>query len=30
VRRADDAAKVQGLEVFQFDTYRSLIESLWR
>jgi predicted HD phosphohydrolase len=30
VRRADDAAKVQGLEVPQLDTYRSVIESLWR
>ena len=30
VRRADDAAKVQGLEVFQLDTYRSVIGSLWR
>lgn len=29
VRRADDAAKVQGLEVSRLDTYLSLIESLW-
>jgi phosphonate degradation associated HDIG domain protein len=30
VRRADDAAKVQGLAVPQLDSYRNLIEKLWR
>jgi [1-hydroxy-2-(trimethylamino)ethyl]phosphonate dioxygenase len=30
LRRADDAAKVGGLEVPQLDAYRMLIESLWR
>jgi phosphonate degradation associated HDIG domain protein len=30
VRRADDAAKVQGLQVPQLDAYRALVESLWR
>lgn len=29
VRRADDAAKVQGLEVPQLDAYRALVKSLW-
>jgi [1-hydroxy-2-(trimethylamino)ethyl]phosphonate dioxygenase len=30
VRRADDAAKVQGLKVPQLGAYRALVESLWR
>jgi predicted HD phosphohydrolase len=30
LRRADDAAKVRGLQVPQLDAYRGLIESLWR
>jgi [1-hydroxy-2-(trimethylamino)ethyl]phosphonate dioxygenase len=30
LRRADDAAKVPGLEVQQLDAYRPLICSLWR
>jgi len=29
LRRADDAAKVQALEVPQLDAYRGIIESLW-
>lgn len=29
LRRADDAAKVQGLAVPQLDAYRSILESLW-
>lgn len=30
VRYADDAAKVEGLEVPQLGAYRALVESLWR
>jgi len=30
LRRADDAAKVHGLEVQQLDSYRPLLSSLWR
>lgn len=30
LRRADDAAKVQGLAVPQLDAYRMLVESLWK
>jgi len=30
LRRADDAAKVQGLAVPQLDVYRAILESLWR
>jgi phosphonate degradation associated HDIG domain protein len=30
VRRADDAAKVQGLKVPQLQAYRGIIESLWK
>jgi len=30
LRRADDAAKVQGLAVPQLDAYRSILESFWR
>jgi phosphonate degradation associated HDIG domain protein len=30
VRRADDAAKIQGLEVPRLESYRALIESHWR
>lgn len=30
VRRADDAAKVRGLEVPDLESYRNLIQSLWR
>lgn len=30
LRRADDAAKVRGLKVPQLDTYRGVIDSLWR
>jgi hypothetical protein len=29
LRRADDAAKVQGLDVPNLISYRPLIESLW-
>jgi [1-hydroxy-2-(trimethylamino)ethyl]phosphonate dioxygenase len=29
LRRADDAAKVRGLEIPHLDTYRKLVESLW-
>jgi phosphonate degradation associated HDIG domain protein len=29
LRRADDAAKIRGLEVSHLDTYRTLVESLW-
>ena len=29
LRRADDAAKIHGLEVPPLDTYRGVIESLW-
>lgn len=29
LRRADDTAKAQGLEVPQLDAYRMLVESLW-
>lgn len=30
LRRADDAAKVQGLAVPQLDAYRAVLEFLWR
>ena len=30
LRRADDAAKVQGLAVPQLEAYRAILESLWR
>lgn len=30
LRRADDAAKVQALAVPQLDSYRAILESLWR
>ena len=30
LRRADDAAKVRGLQVPQLDAYRTLVASLWR
>jgi len=30
LRRADDAAKIEGLAVPQLDSYRTLVESLWR
>jgi phosphonate degradation associated HDIG domain protein len=29
LRRADDAAKVRGLEIPHLDTYRELVESIW-
>ena len=30
LRRADDAAKVQGLTVPELDSYRGVVEPLWR
>ena len=30
LRQADDAAKVEGLEVPQLESYRGLVESLWQ
>jgi predicted HD phosphohydrolase len=30
LRRADDAAKIEGLAVPQLGAYRALVESLWR
>ncbi len=30
LRRADDAAKIQGLDVPDLASYRPLLESLWK